>query len=368
MSFSDKVLAYHLAKRPATRPIDYSHASLVELAKSCNAYKSNATLQVPEDDAISFYLLNHGMALVLQTTSKWEPLGTKFHFVDLYYNKVSSMAARMFHYLLLICTRESRHVHDTEAAKKKLQEKYGTEFEMLWTFTKSLSGSSSAVEKFLNHPPKVKVGTYVTWLVDVFYKGSFGGGYGGKAWGGIADVLHAFCTGKYSAELMLDTSYTLCHNNGPIFNKGMLFHNYDSSEIIKILDVQRSGQIPKLVDSMQSPYVKDHHKDWLKFMVECIPQDKHDQLVGHVDWWMVEALGAVKSYPNEKKAQEQTYGKPTGDYVEKAKAFKETKPKKMPSGGGGDSPEYGIPVGDDEYFVMPGVIVKKVQVRIKDNG
>ena len=131
----------------------------------------------------------------------------------------------MFFYLLLICTRESRHTKDAVSSPfiKGLGKKYGDGCTGFWSSIKG-TGSSGAAERLRNSPPDVLLGDYTKFLADMFNGGQFSGGYGGVAWGAVAVVLRDYSIGAISAEMMMDTAFTLCHNNGPIFNKGMLFN------------------------------------------------------------------------------------------------------------------------------------------------
>ena len=61
----------------------------------------------------------------------------------------------------------------------------------------------------------------------------------------MTDCLVRFVSGEFSAEMMLDTVWTLAHNGGPIFNKGQFYAC--TANALRILDVQRSGQIPEAV-------------------------------------------------------------------------------------------------------------------------
>jgi hypothetical protein len=59
-------------------------------------------------------------------------------------------------------------------------------------------------------------------LSPTFNKGKWQGGYGGKAWGSIADCLLNLVTGEYSPEMFCDLAFALQHNNGSMFNKSII--------------------------------------------------------------------------------------------------------------------------------------------------
>lgn len=238
----------------------------------------------PEVDAISFYLMNHGMALISQKYMEHEPLGPLASLVEQYHEVIGIKTIRMFYYLILICTRESRHAQN----RTKLHQKYPK----IAKFHGNLNSSSQAPEYWSQSPPEVTLGEYANFLVDVFTMCSYNGGYGGKKWAEVATPLREYVNGNITAEMMMDTAYTLAHNNGPIFNKGMLFHMYDGAEILRILDVQRAGMIPQLVASKGSPFVRPEHTKFQQTVEKALGAS----FGGTVDWLMVMKLGAKGNY------------------------------------------------------------------------
>lgn len=252
----------------------------------------------PEHDALSFYLANAAYAQIVQRVAEDEPLGDYLPLLLAYQDTIRTTSMRLFFYLLLICTRESRHIHSNSSFFASLEAKYGC-----MGFTKSLRGlgSTEAANRLITSPPDYTLGAYTDHLLAVFSDGAdhklFNGGYGGKAWASIAKVLRNFVHGVTSAELMLDTGYALAHNNGPIFNKDMLYKHYDQYELIRILDVQRAGMVPQYVGSKVSSYIQPAHVALHNQMRAALG----DVVVGDVDWNKVEALGSVQKYTKEKK-------------------------------------------------------------------
>lgn len=323
-SLKKDTLAFQLGVRPGTQQIDRSGSALVEVVKVCRSYKEKDQLtspwvskgslyygkQVcvkPEIDALTFYMLNHAVSVVAQKVSPLSPLGDYLPVVEEYHRALSVLSARMFFYLLLICTRESRHVKNESSSSfaTKVEELFGTNNKQ-FLYSIRGSGSGGAVDKLMVSPPTTTLGTYTDMLVHVFYHGLFSGGYGGPAWGKVADVLRDYVHGKLSAEGMMDTAFTLCHNNGPIFNKGMLFHTY-GPEIATILDVQRSGQIPQMIGNKETSF---HADPVLSHQYQMCFKLLPNEFSGYVDWFKVESLGALKSYPTQKENQVKKYGQP----------------------------------------------------------
>ncbi len=212
-------------------------------------YEGN--LASPEEVAVQFYLLQHAMSDIRQKFGLDEPLGDAVKIVELHHERGVALGQRMFTYLLLICTREARHVSGLSAFYNDLANQFGKTFVQFLAEIKG-SGSQVAIDHFTSNPPDMELGTYTEGLEYVFRKGKFHGGFGGKAWANIAEVLNWFVQGTISAEMMLDTAFTLAHNGGPIFNKGMCFQLYDKTRLRMVLDVQASGQIPQMIDSVST--------------------------------------------------------------------------------------------------------------------
>jgi hypothetical protein len=276
-----------------TSLIEYGSADVPTVVASYGKYLSNLAagteLAVPEQEAIEFYLLNAAMAELSHLKNNQESLThAEQVLLDLYYTVIRASGHRCFFYLLLICTRETRHVGETSKILDYLT-KAGTL--PLWKMLNGMS-SSGAVTKFLQNPPPVTMKVYTQHLVDVFTHGYFGGSsFGGPKWANVARPLRDFVHGTITMEMLLDTLWTLRHNGGPIFNKGMLYTGFDNDELTKILDVQRAGQIPGLVGFTESPFVMEHHANLLMLAQNALPGFG----TVPVDWAQVHALGAIGS-------------------------------------------------------------------------
>lgn len=320
-SLKKDTLAYQLGVRPYTNLHDLSGVSTSHIALDIHAaldkglysagYKGVSALVtgVPEVEALSYYIMNHAVALIMKEKHPLEPLGKYLPVVEEYNLVLAEQTRRMFHYLVAICTRESRHNKSDYTFWEKTTELFGHGVSGFYNEIKN-SGSTGAVTKFCAKPPEVSLGVYTSYLSHAFFKGYYGGGYGGPAWGAIADVLRKFVHGEYTPEMMLDTAYTLCHNNGPIFNKGMFYDKY-SNDLYKILDVQRAGQIPQLIaenklSSAQTVAVQARFNLVKELLGDLL-------LAGNdtVDWFAVESAGALKDYTYEKKEQTKNSEKET---------------------------------------------------------
>ncbi|HNB53609.1 MAG TPA: hypothetical protein PK530_16795 [Anaerolineales bacterium] len=289
---------------------DVSKTPMKSVINRVNKYLPGKSKAKVESSALQFYLLNQAFGmLTMEVDQKADLNSAQENLAKLYLNTASESSARLFYYILLIITRESRHVYESETLYKALLKEYGTE---MVTFLKLIRGcnSSTAVDRLCKHTfTNTTLGQYVACMVDVFIKGKFSGGYGGKPWGNIAETLRKMVYGETSIEIMNDTAWTLAHNNGPMFNKGMLYESY-SQEIYKVLDVQRGGMIPQLLAEGGVPkHINTDVKTAMLTVSEVFPT----LISGYVDWYKVESLGSLHKYSAEKKAQDAKYGKPKKD-------------------------------------------------------
>lgn len=288
---------------PQVKALNHAHVAASSVAINCMKYKEECQSANPDKAALEFYALNHLAAVVRKNFTLHERLPQWAQDVmDAYLECLAMQGQRLFFYTLLVTTRESRHIKNSTSPgfKNIFYEKFGTD---CYDFNASIKGSSSdgAVSKFLSQPPQAAIGPYLNSLVYIFDQGSFSGGYGGKPWANIAKTIASFVDGKTSLEMMVDTAYTLAHNNGPMFNKGMMYSMY-SPLIYKVLDVQRSGQIPELVLSGTMNAITSNK---LAALCTVVKEKYPTEIGGYVDWHKVEALGSLHKYPSEKHKQDQ---------------------------------------------------------------
>lgn len=285
---------------------DVSKTPMKSVINRVNKYLPGRSKAKVESSALQFYLLNQAFGMLsMELDQKADLNSAQENLAKLYLNTASESSARLFYYILLIITRESRHVYDSDTLYKSLLKEYGTE---MVTFLKLIKGcnSSTAVDRLCKHKfTDTTLGQYTSCMVDVFNKGKFSGGYGGKPWGNIAETLRKMVYGETSIEIMNDTAWTLAHNNGPMFNKGMLYESY-SQDIFKVLDVQRGGMIPQL---LAEGGVSKHVNTEVQTAMQAVSNVFPTLISGYVDWYKVESLGSLHKYPAEKKAQDTKYGK-----------------------------------------------------------
>ena len=241
---------------------DISATPMADFIKQMNKSNIKGMVNI-EEAAIAFYLSNHGFHLVESKYELNELLSPRHNeLVNLHINLTTEMGLRMFYYLMVISVEEAQ---------------FGTAKNSgLYTFIANSTSEDASkwVKKVLDRKinrglfgdPKdvgqATLGECIKSLELVFRFASWTGGFGGLPWAQIAETAGEVVRGTNSLELMVDKSFTLCHNNGAIFNKGHYF-SYYNSDFYNILDIQASGQIPAAIFSknkttgMQSKKVLD---------------------------------------------------------------------------------------------------------------
>lgn len=336
-SLTHDTLAYQVGVRPALQFRDMSATPLKQVVAAMNEFfalsnvydwigaggLTDEKVEHPEVDALVFYMLNHAVSLIRQKRHPLEPLGEFLPILESFHREMAVRSARMFYYLLLICARESRH-EQNGSKMEALYKEYGFKLKQ---FQHSFPDShNTAVKYFTENCPDLPLGRFTEYLSKQFYCGSYGSSFGGEAWGKVTDTLNDFVHGRITAEMMMDTAFTLAHNTGPIFNKAMLFHCQDNAALQKILDVQRSGQIPQLVAQGAMPKYTANERV-VALYTQCV--QVLPEFAGHVDWVKVEALGAVGSYASEKAAQFKHFGKSSFSATAPATTLGELLKKKL---------------------------------------
>lgn len=288
---------------------------IVEYRKSVSATNNEGgtdedypddALVTPDNEAVQFYLFNHVVSIIKTRYTRHEVLPDWARDVMQEYKRILVIQGqRLTCYMALVTARESRHMGSKDVSwwKANIVEKYGQKT-MDFNHHIKAKGSDYVVSYLQQHAPGAPVGDLFKSIEVIFFKGSFSGGYGGKPWGMIAQCLNHFLDGKTTQEMMIDTAYTLAHNNGPMFNKGMLYNHY-TGEFKKLLDVQRGGMMPEYINEYGMQHLADHQK---KLWTEVL-QNIGSEFGKYVDWYAIEKAGALATYPNEKTKQDKKWGK-----------------------------------------------------------
>lgn len=296
-----------VTQNPARRVAKFG-ITAKQLANKLLSFNKNDNQADPDTQALRFYALNQiigAMQAKFTPNEKLPAWGEQA--VDLYCKELVSQHNRMFWYTFLVISREWRHTKNLSTVSAVKSKPYTPELKALHPLIND-SNSESYLNTWLKYVPDMPLVDYCTCLTHSFNTGCYGGGYGGKPWGNIAQTLWNYVEGKISAEVFIDTAYTLAHNNGPMFNKGMMYSQY-TSEFKVILDVQRSGQVCEGLWAAEFSKTSDTNdiRDLLK---EC----RAELGIGdYVDWYKVETLGFplvhAGQYASKKVKQDKLYGK-----------------------------------------------------------
>lgn len=321
-------LAYFSAA-PQTHLHDFSALQTAVLAESSLAYKKGCSQTLPNDDAVTFYTLNHCASVVRKLFTPNEPLPEWAQkIMQTYTQACLDQGERMLHYILCITTREMRHLKScTPTFWTKVEKEYDLKSVQILKHISSDGGEETAMNKYLKTPPDMSIGQYVKTLSYGFHNaGSSGwsGGYGGHPWGEVTDAAVAMLTGATSMEMLVDTGYTLAHNGGPIFNKTdvKIYLHQDVNSLMTILDVQRSGQMLDLMLETQTHGVKKTAvaEEAVALLKAAVPSE----VKGYIDWKLVDALRP----DSEKQSNPHKYVKQTVAQKQPMAAKPKAKPVK----------------------------------------
>jgi hypothetical protein len=286
--------------RPHTQLMGYGEVTVPQVMQAYKRYQADKSpgKAQPEVLAIDFYLWNAAFAKISQMFDANQPLPAIAESVmGQYYQKMEDIGLRIFFYLMLICTRESRHAKISNELTQHLKQ-YGA-----MDFWSTIADNENAASHLMSSAPNTTMLKYTQHLLEIFEKAKFGHSYGGPKWANTTKPLRDFVYGATTLEMMLDTAFTLAHNGGPIFDKGMLFSAY-GSDLVKILNAQRVGVVPNMVLASASGYVNHNHRNLCKVMNEHIFSGFADG--ANFDWDSVnEAAGIANESPNVKKAKEE---------------------------------------------------------------
>lgn len=272
----------------------------------------NAGAKVPDSEAVRFYALNQMVGVIQQKFTLNEKLPEwAAEVVGLYERELCNQHKRMFWYLYLITIREFRHLKNKETHLK--DPKFSKEFKAFHPHIQD-SADESGLNGWLSYVPDEPLTQFFDCLETQFRLSKvkspqgYGGGYGGPPWGLVTKAVLDYVSGKTCAEVFIDTGYTLAHNNGPVFNKGMFYEHY-TGNFLKMLDVQRSGQVCEgLIDGSLSSWCTVEGASALTQHAKTV-QKEVGGIGDYIDWYKVEALGALGKYAQYKAAQDKKYGK-----------------------------------------------------------
>lgn len=221
------------------------------LAKELDKIKKETITGIsPENEALTFYMMNHGFHLIKNKYSPLEILPINVQKLIQEHLKITNdIAKRLFTYIILISVEEARFLNLNEQKTNFfsfLESSYGIDFISYVKNNFRSSKKSGSLLDFQNLG--MNIGAFLDGMTAVFSFGTWTPGYGGKSWSKIVGLSRDVVKGNQSFEMMADLAFSLAHNNGSMFNKGHIYNMY-TPFIYEILDIQDSGQIPQWINS-----------------------------------------------------------------------------------------------------------------------
>ena len=240
---------------------DFSSVPMSNIAKIAAQYdKEHSNI---DEQAALFYLSSHIFHLIESASGGPSCQLSKAHadFVTEHVKRLNELSIRMFSYLCIVsaeeaCFGEARNdgLWDfVESSTSADASKWLSQLFNRKTHGGYLSGTGSAT-----------AGECLKAVEMGFRFGRWSPGFGGLPWAQITQAASEVVYGSSSMELCIDKAFTLCHNNGAIFNKGHVFGHYSGS-FYTLLDIQASGQVPAAISSghpieaLKHPSVKKLH-------------------------------------------------------------------------------------------------------------
>lgn len=310
----------HFNAAPQARIHDFSALPVSVFAAATKKFKSDLGdygYVSPNDEAVTFYTLNHAASIVRKLFTANEPLPEWARNIMQSYTDVTvAQGERMLHYILCITVREMRHLSShggpTPAFWSKVEKDFGLKMHDFLKLVTSQGGEDTAMNRYMNQPPSVDAATYLKAMSYAFHKSpgwsSENESYGGPKWGEVVDAAMSMLTGVTSMEMLVDTGYTLAHNGGPIFNKTdvKMYSHQDANNLMTVLDLQRAGQMLDLMLLDNTFHVKKTPEAVaaVALLKAHCPVDANDQPIfkGNVDWQLVsDSRPAKEQHDNPNK-------------------------------------------------------------------
>lgn len=264
---SNTMIAY--TANPLFNEMNFGHLPVSLLKKEIEAFKPNRGSYVhPETDALTFYFLNHAFHLLKNKYGQLDKMDADaVKVAESHIRMTNQIAKRLFFYSVIIAVEEARFIpSQDDQFFGFLKNSYGEDFHNY--AQKRFSGNFTDFGNL-----DMTCGDYSAAMISVFAFGKWQPGFGGKGWVPIASLVSQCIQGSISFEQFADQAFSLCHNNGSMFNKGHMYHCY-SNFIYTILDIQDSGQIPQWIGSnLNSQYVTKDLKDVYTIMAKMFPEE-----------------------------------------------------------------------------------------------
>lgn len=268
------------AANPMFQALDFKHLPVSKLAEEIKAFEvaNKGKRPAPESDALMFYFMNHAFHVMKSRFNPMERLDPEMAFVAEQHIKCTNqIAKRLFFYSTIIAVEEAKFMPGQDAGFFNfLDNSYGREF-------RAYAKSNFKGELTDFGDLDMTCGDYAAGMMSVFAFGKWQGGFGGRGWTPIAALVLDCISGNLSFESMADQAFSLCHNNGSMFNKGHFYSCY-THFIYEILDIQDSGQIPQWIASNRgSKFISPELAKVFDIMAKRFPEE----MTGKVDMSLI---------------------------------------------------------------------------------
>lgn len=296
-----KTLDYQLYGRPLSSAINFQSGSYAQMGKQTAKLHAQGKWGVVES-AARFYLYNHAVAMITKKYHRHEELPPDALDVLERFNEYGNqLVARMIGYVATICVRESRHCHSQTDVANVVNQKFGKPAK---DFIFSVPDSAEASMQYAMNmvPEGLTIGNAMGALSHCFWKGKWSSAFGGPKWAVIADTLWKASKAEITLEVFLDIAFTLAHNGGPIFNKGVVFDHPNATHLLMVLDAQRAGFMPALFNEGGCGAVNTNVIEEMKGLKQWI-YDNFPNTENTVDWVKVKALGGVGNFVHLNKGK-----------------------------------------------------------------
>jgi hypothetical protein len=265
---------------PMFDALNFSELPVSKLAEEIEAFKkkSKGHMVAPESDALTFYFMNHAFHVMKSRFNPLERLDPDLAQVaEQHIKSTNEVAKRLLFYSMVIAVEEARFIPQQDARFFNfLENSYGYQFKQY--VKDGFKGSLTDFGKL-----DMTCGQFTTGMMSVFAFGRWQPGFGGRGWTPIAALVADCVSGNISFEGMADQAFSLCHNNGSMFNKGHLYSCY-SQFIYNILDIQDSGQVPQWIASNRgSKFITPDLARAFEIMAKRFP----DEMTGSVDMKLI---------------------------------------------------------------------------------
>lgn len=291
-----------LKARPVFQKRDLTQAPMSEIAVKMEAFaKKHGRNENIENATTLFYLSSHGFHCIEASLAPSEELsGAKEALALEHVTRLNLMALRMFYYILTISAEEAAFGEAKNDGLFDFIQEETSASAAKWIKGVMRGGGRSG--GFFSGVGDATAGECVKALEMCFRFARWSPGFGGLPWAQIAETAGEVIRGDNSLELMVDKAFTLCHNNGAIFNKGHYFTHYPST-FYQLLDIQASGQMPGAIFSkvalpgLSSTVAKELHARYTKAFPEEFQQAYDPSRVKSM-----EKVRQAKEAANAKKA------------------------------------------------------------------